>query len=133
MKMLVMVLGLMISTAAFGEKLAEMNKAERCNSWVTNAMHGATQAMRGASREVQYISKGVLFEMLTHSGGLATDKIYILASEEYTQDERDFLENSTFFGYDAMLNWQARNTDRGPSRQEWQRNLMAACLENEMV
>ena len=53
--------------------------------------------MRGASRDVQYISRNTLFDMLTHSGGLARDKIYILEDDGYTQDERVFLEKSTIF------------------------------------
>ena len=133
MKMILMAFGLLVSTAAFGNGLAELDKTERCAAWVTNAMHGATQAMRGASRDVQYIHRSALGEMLAHSGGVARDKIYILADDGYTDEERDFLEKSTLFGYDAMLSWKSRNADEGPSRDEWQRNLMAMCVEKDAV
>jgi hypothetical protein len=133
MKTIVIAFGLLVSSAAFGNGLAEMNKTERCVSWVTNAMHGATQHMRGASRDVQYISESTLFEMLAHSGGLARDKIYILADEGYSEDERAFLEKSTLFGYDAMSNWRSRNVGMGPSRNQWTQNLMEMCLEKEAI
>ncbi len=133
MKTIVMVFGLLVSTAVFGNGLAEMNKTERCSAWVTNAMHGATQFMRGASREVQYIPRSTLFEMLSHSGGLARDKIYILADDGYTEDEREFLEKSTLFGYDAMSSWKSRNVGLGPARYQWQRSLMAMCLEKDAI
>ena len=44
MKMIVMALGFLVSAAAFGNGLAEMDKTERCAAWVTNAMHGAESA-----------------------------------------------------------------------------------------
>ncbi len=133
MRTIIMVFGLLVSTAVFGNGLAEMNKTERCTAWVTNAMHGATQFMRGASRDVQYISRNTLFDMLTHSGGLARDKIYILEDDGYTQDERVFLEKSTQFGYDAMSSWESRNVGLGPSRNQWQQSLMAMCLEKDAI
>ena len=133
MKMIVMAFGFLVSAAAFGNGLAEMDRTERCAAWVTNAMHGATQFMRGASREVKYIPRSALYDMLSHSGGLARDKIYILADEGYTEDEREFLEKSTLFGYDAMSSWKSRNADLGPARNQWQRSLMAMCLEKYAI
>jgi hypothetical protein len=133
MKTIVMVFGLLVSTAAFGNGLAEMNQLERCTAWTTNAMHGATQALRGASRDVQYISRAVLFEMLEHSGGLGSEKIYILADDGYTDEERDFLETSTLFGYDAMSSWKSHNADYGPSRDQWRDNFMAVCMDGDAV
>ena len=133
MKTIVMVFGLLVSTVAFGNGLAELDKTERCAAWVTNAMHGATQAMRGAAREVQYIPRSALGEMLAHTGSVARDKIYILADDGYTEEERDFLETSTLFGYDAMSSWKSRNADSGPSKNEWQRNLMAMCVEKDAI
>lgn len=133
MKMIFMAFGLLVSTATFGNGLAALDKTERCAAWVANAMHGATQAMRGASREVQYIPRSALGEMLAHSGSVARDKIYILADDGYTEEERDFLEKSTLFGYDAMSSWKSRNAHKGPSHGEWQRNLMAMCVEKDAV
>jgi len=133
MKTIVIVFGLLVSSVAFGNGLAEMNKTERCGAWVSNAMHGATQAMRGTSREVQFIPRNILGEMLAHSGGVTRDKIYILTEDGYTQEERDFIETSTLFGYDAMSSWKSRNANKGPNRQEWQQNLMAMCVEKEAI
>ena len=133
MKTIVMVFGLLVSTATFGLGLAELDNTERCASWAANAMHGATQAMRGASREVQYIPRSALGEMLAHTGRVARDKIYILADDGYTEEEREFLETSTLFGYDAMSSWKSRNVGKEPNRHEWQRNLMAVCVEKNAI
>jgi len=133
MKMIVMAFGLLVSAAAFGNGLAEMDKTERCATWVTNAMLGASQFVRGASRELQYIPRSTLAEMLMHFGGVASDKIYILADEGYTEEEREFLEKSTLFGYDAMSSQKSRNVDTAPKQGEWQRVLMSTCLENDAI
>ncbi len=133
MKMIIVAFGLLVSTAVFGNGLADMNEAERCEAWMINAMHGATQFARGASREVQYIPRSTLDEMLIHFGGVASDKIYILADEDYTEDERNFLEESTLFGYDAMSSWKSRNTGLKPNHAEWRRGFMSMCLENDAV
>jgi len=133
MKVIVIAFLLLVSTVTSGNGLAETDRTERCAAWVRNAMHGATQSMRGAAREVQYIPRSALHEMLMRSGGVARDKIYILANDGYTEDEREFLEKSTLFGYDAMSRWKSRNADTAPSRDEWQRHLMATCLEREAI
>lgn len=133
MKTLFIVFGLLISTTVFGNGLTEIGKAGQCTQWVSNAMYGATQFMRGASREVQYIPKSTLAEMLTRVGTVGSDKLYILANESYTDDERGFLEESTLFGYDAMSKWKSRNADRLPSHAEWQRNFAAMCMEHEAI
>ena len=133
MKVIVIAFALLVSTAAFGNGLAEIDRTERCAAWVRNAMHGATQSMRGAAREVQYIARSALHEMLMRSGGVTNDKIYILADDNYSEEEREFLEESTLFGYDAMSRWKSRNADTAPSRDEWQRHLTATCLEYETI
>jgi hypothetical protein len=133
MKLIIMVFGLLVSTAAFGNGLDQMDKTERCTVWVTNAMLGATQYVRGASRELQYVSRSTLVEMLMHHGGVAPDKIYLMADDGYTEDEREFLEESTLFGYDAMSSRKSRTAGLAPRQAEWQRNLMAVCLENDAI
>ncbi|MGH8679435.1 MAG: hypothetical protein ACREUQ_13930 [Burkholderiales bacterium] len=133
MKMIIMAFGLMVSTAVFGNGLAEMGKTERCELWMGNAMYGATQFIRGASREVEYIPVSTLVEMLEHTGGVGNDKLYILADEGYTEDEREFLEKSTLFGYDAMSKWKSRNASLLPGHDEWQRHFVALCLESTSI
>jgi hypothetical protein len=133
MKMIVIAFGLLVSETVFGNGLAEMGKTDRCAEWVSNAMYGATQFMRGASREVEYIPRSTLVDMLTRVGRVGHDKIYILADEDYTEDERGFLEKSALFGYDAMSSWESRNPGVGPRRDEWQQQLMAMCLEHEAI
>ena len=133
MKMIVMVLGLLASTAVFGDGFAQKGETGRCGAWVTNAMYGATQFMRGASREVEYIPRSTLGEMLMQAGSVASDKIYILADEGNTEVARGFVEQSTLYGYDAMSSWKSRNAGLGPSREEWHRQLMAMCLEHDAI
>lgn len=128
MKTIAMALGLLFSTTVFGNGLAEISDTHQCTAWVRNAMYGATQSMRGASREVTFISRTRLVELLSPVQGAGRDKLYILAEEGQTQHEREFLEKSILFGYDAMLSWQTYNAGREPGRDEWQQRFMAMCL-----
>lgn len=133
MKIIAMAFGLLVSTTVFGNGFAVMNEQERCAAWVTNAMHGATQSLRGVSREVQYVQRGNLFEVLKHIKGEARDKIFILTDEGHTQDEREFLEKSTLFGYDEMSSWKSRHAGRLPARDEWRRQLTNICLAHDTI
>ncbi len=133
MRMIVMAFGLMVSTTVFGNGLAAIGETSRCAEWVSNAMYGATQFMRGAAREVQYIPKSTLAEMLTRVGKVGNDKLYILANEAYTEDERGFLEASTLFGYDAMSKWKSQNDELLPRHAEWKRNFAAMCLDHSAI
>jgi len=108
-------------------------RAIRCASWVSHAMYGATQSMRGASREVEFVPRSNLVELLARSRSLGGNKLYILVDEQDTEGERSFMERSILFGFDAMTDWQSRNAGMSPRRDEWQRNFMAMCLDYEAI
>ena len=133
MKSIFMALALLASTSLYGNGLAEMGEIDRCESWVSNAMYGATQFMRGSPREVQYIPKSTLVEMLTNVGELGRDKLYILTRDGYSEGERRFLEMSTLFGYDAMSRWKSSNFGVVPRRDRWQQHFMAMCREHVAI
>lgn len=133
MKIIVMVFGLMISAAAFGDSLGAMGQTERCSSWVSHAMYGATQSMRGASREVEFVPRSNVVELLARSRSPGGNKLYILVDESDTESERGFVERSILYGYDAMRYWQSRNAGMSPRRDEWRRNFMAMCLDYEAI
>ena len=128
MKMIVLVLALLISPPLFANGLMEIGEKDRCPEWVRNAMYGATQSMRGASREVEFISGNRLVELLAPVGEAGTEKLYILAIDGQTEFERRFLEESILFGYDAMSGWEAYSAGRTPERAEWRQRFMAMCL-----
>jgi hypothetical protein len=130
MRIIVMVLGLLVSTATFGDRTARMGEADRCVSWVGNAMYGATQSMRGAAREVEFISRTSIVELLAHSRAVGGNKLYILTDRGDTENERGLIEQPVLFGYDAMSTWKSRNAGLAPDREEWQRHFMAICLED---
>jgi hypothetical protein len=133
MKIIVMVFGLMVSAAAFGDSPDEIGQTGRCASWVNHAMYGATQSMRGASREVEFVARSSLVELLGRSRSPGGNKLYIMVDEGDTEGERGFMEQSILFGYDAMTYWQSRNAGISPSHDEWQRNFMAMCLDYEAI
>jgi len=133
MRPMIVITGLLLSTIVFANDLAKMSAAERCELWSTNAMHGARQALRGAPRQIQYISIPTLMEMVEHFGAVGIDKIYILEDPEYTSEEREFLESSTLFGYDAMWKWKAQYRDDMPLLLEWKDRFMSQCKGKEHV
>jgi len=110
----------------FAAGLAEMNKQERCEAHVSTAMYGATQQLRGAHRSFQYITEAVLIEMIEHR--LGADKLYIL-QDDYTPEERDFLESASLLGYDRMEKWREVNPDVQPNIHEWQKAFMDECMD----
>ena len=133
MKVLMMVFGLLFSTVAFGDRVNNMGEIDRCAFWARNAMYGASQYMRGAPRDVEFISRTTMVEMLADGSGMGRDKLYILIEENDTEAERGFIEDSTLFGYDAMSIWKARNADIQPVRDEWRQHFLATCLDHTTV
>ena len=133
MRVMVMVFGLLFSTVAFGDRIADMGETDRCAFWARNAMYGATQYMRGAPRDVEFISRTTLVEMLKDGSGIGREKLYILFEENDSEAELGFLEDSTLFGYDAMSIWKARNANVQPLRDEWRQHFLATCLDSTTV
>lgn len=96
-------------------------------------MHGATQAFRGAPRQIQYISRATLIEMVEHFGAVGIDRVYILEDPDYTREEREFLESSTLFGYDAMSKWRAAYKDEDPRLWEWIDQFKSECTGKDQI
>lgn len=133
MKMILVAIALLVSPAVFGQGLADLGEQERCTFWASNAMYGASQSMRGAAREVEFISRPRLREILMGTERVGSEKLYILDEEGYTDVERVFLAKSTLFGYDEMSAWKTRNTGFGPIKEEWWKRFMAMCLERPTI
>jgi hypothetical protein len=133
MKVIVMGFALLFSTVAFGQRISDVGEIGRCALWARNAMYGATQYIRGAPREVEFISRTILLDMLRDSGGVGREKLYVLIEAGNTEQERGYLEHSTLFGYDAMAIWKAGNANLQPVRDEWRQHFLAACLSQTAV
>ena len=101
--------------------------AQYCERWRDNALLGARQQLRGASREVQYVNVPTLVEMIEH--GIDWTKLFLMAGK-YTPAERQFLEESTLAGYDRMAAFRAAHPDEGANHEKWQRELYEQCLAN---
>jgi len=130
MRVMVMVFGLLFSTVAFGDRIVDMGDNARCSFWARNAMYGATQYMRGASRDVEFISRGVLVDMMKNDRRVGREKLYILTEEDDTEAVRGFLEDAALFGYDAMSIWKSRNANALPVRDQWRQHFLATCLDS---
>ncbi len=134
MKKLLVATALLVSPAVFGAGLADLGEQERCTFWASNAMYGASQSMRGAAREVEFISRPRLREILMGAERVeGSEKLYILDEEGYTDVERGFLVKSTLFAYDEMSAWKTRSTGMGPIKEEWWNRFMAMCLERPTI
>jgi hypothetical protein len=88
-----------VGTARSAEPFLGASKDDYCATWASNAMYGASQRMRGARREVAFITKDVMLGMIEH--GVGADRLYFL-DRAYSASERDFLTRSVLAGYDAM-------------------------------
>ena len=105
--------------------LLGVSPAQYCERWSGNALLGARQQLRGASREFQYVNMSTLVEMIEH--GIDSTKLFLMA-ENYTPEERRFLEESTLIGYDRMAAFRTAKPDGGANYERWQRDLYEDCL-----
>jgi len=96
-----------------------------CERWRDNALLGARQQLRGASREVQYVNVPTLVEMIEH--GIDRTKLFVMAGA-YTPAERQFLEESILAGYDRMVAFRSAHPDGRANYETWQRELYEECL-----
>jgi hypothetical protein len=133
MKMILIVLCVLVPTVASANGLTEMGESERCAFWTQHAMYGASQSMRGASREVEFISRSTLRARLLRPETGGDRKLYILNEEGYTDVERAFVERSALFGYDEMSIWKSRNGRTSPRADLWHQRFMAMCLERPAI
>lgn len=133
MRVFAILIACVFCAPALANDLAGMDNAARCELLASNAGHGATQFLRGAPRELQYIREATLKEMIEHFGGVGHDKIYVLDDAGYTAEERAFLEQSTLFGYDSIATWHAAHADRQPELAEWVSHIRTACLNGELT
>ena len=98
-----------------------------CERWRDNVLLGAKQQLRGATREVQYVSMSTLVEMIEHGNDRA--KVFVLAGQ-YTFAERQFLEESALAGYDRMAAFRAEHPDEVANYEKWQRDFYEECLDS---
>ena len=107
--------------------LLDVTPAQFCERWRDNALLGARQQLRGASREVQYVNVPTLVEMIEH--GIDRAKVFVMAGQ-YTLAERQFLEESTLLGYDRMAAFRAAHPDEAANYEKWHRELYEECLDS---
>jgi len=105
--------------------LLDVAPAQYCERWRDNALIGARQQWRGASREIQYVNVPTLVEVIAHA--IDGTKLFLMAGQ-YTPAERQFLEESTLAGYDRMAAFRTSHPDEGANYEEWQRELYEECL-----
>jgi hypothetical protein len=98
-----------------------------CERWRDNALLGARQQLRGATREVQYIDLSTFVEMIEH--GIDRTKVFVMAGQ-YTRTERQFLEESALAGYDRMAAFRAEHPDEVANYEKWQRDFYEECLDS---
>ena len=133
MRLMLVVIACLSCTPAMASELDGMNRSEWCALWGNNAAHGARQFLRGAARELAYVSQGTLIEMVEHFGGVAKDRIYVLDDAGYSAEDRRFLEQSTLYGYDALSAWTARQGGKEPQLSEWLDKFVNACMNDEAL
>ena len=96
-----------------------------CERWRDNALLGAGQQLRGASREVRYVNVPTLVEMIEH--GIDGTKLFVI-SGEYTPAERHFLEASVLAGYDRMVAFRSAHPDERADYEAWREELYEECV-----
>lgn len=98
-----------------------------CERWRDNALLGARQQLRGATRDIQYVNVSTLVEMIEH--GIDRAKVFLMAGQ-YTHAERQFLEESALAGYDRMAAFRAEHPDGVAHYETWQRDFYEECLDS---
>jgi hypothetical protein len=96
-----------------------------CERWRDNALAGARQQMRGATRQFQYENVATLAAMKEH--GIDNARLFLVA-KEYSSEERQFLEASTLAGYDRLAAFRATYPNDNLNYESWKRELFEECL-----
>lgn len=125
MKKLICAVMMLAATSAF----ANDEKEQRCQLYVQAGIYGATQMLRGSTREIVYINRNQLIELIEH--GLGSDRIYFFRDPSVPDEERDFTEAAAYRGFDLMKKWKAANGDALPKESEWEASLYAECMAKE--
>lgn len=104
------------------------DKESRCELYVRAGMYGATQQMRGAAREIVYIERAHLIEMIEH--GLGGDRIYFFNDPQATDEDKAYNEMAVYNGYDKMAKWKESHSEM-PNSDHWSAAFMSECMKRE--
>lgn len=109
---------------------AELTKEQVCAQWTQNAMLGATNAMRGTPRKIVPLVREGLEAAIEHNLLYGPEGIYVWA-EDFAENP-GFILDSTFFGYDYMVDYLARNGNQLPPADETATMFFGVCMERNI-
>lgn len=120
--------GIIVLVICLGVSCSAMAQDEsKCELYVRAGMYGATQQMRGAAREIVYIDRSMLIEMIEH--GLGGDRIYFFNDPAATDEDKAYNEMAVYNGYDKMAKWKEKHGDEMPHSEQWSAAFMAECMK----
>ena len=102
----------------------EDTKEELCEQWAQNAAIGFGRALQGAPRKLVPLSQNEVAYLLQHGVFFDVQGIVVLANNYNT--EREYLENSIFYGYD----WANRTQGAGavPNAERAKEIFFSECM-----
>ena len=102
----------------------EGTKEELCEQWAQNAAIGFSRALQGAPRKLVPLNQNEVAYLLQHGAFFDVQGIVVLANSYNT--EREFLENSIFYGYD----WANRTQSAGaaPNAERAKEIFLSECM-----
>ena len=104
----------------------EGTKEELCEQWAQNAAIGFGRALQGAPRKLVPLNQNEIAYLLQH--GVFFDVQGIVVSANSYNTEREFLENSIFYGYEAVSRRQLRVRDGGSALIAYAASLLRSTL-----
>ena len=86
--------------AAATAQAGELDADTICVHWARNAAIGSQHAMMGHARKLIPFTVEQLQELIEHGTLLDIDGIPVLAEDDEAPEDRAFLEDSVFYGFD---------------------------------
>ena len=116
---------MLVSATTYAGEFEKMSTAQRCEWHTKHALYGATQQLRGASRDVQFISREMVAALVEHQ--LGSEKLYIMNDDD-TPEDLEIIRASVIEGYDSMRAWRAGHKDELPDHDAWQMVFRKQCM-----
>ena len=95
-----LIVGLTALLAAVTVRAGELDQDTVCTSWARNATIGSEHALMGHARRLVPLTEEHIQELIEHGKFLAIDGIPVFAADHESVENRAFLEESIFYGFD---------------------------------
>ena len=121
-------LGYISSARAENWDVNKDTKEDLCGVYAENAVHGFINAVRGINRQVQFVSREHIMELIEHDARPDGQLVMIDPKDPPNPETMDFYAQGLQAGYDYAQPWADDRTKQLPSSASVWERFQKACL-----